>query len=142
MLFRSLSVHIPRRDASFRNSLANGQGLADEEGMRRTTSSREDCLRVEGREGDFLSSGTGGDRSEGHPNATRFSDISGIREVELGWGLTLEKERRKAGWPHKGKEHPSVLALEFGWTDSMSFYGSVGGGSERCSISACLVWPG
>lgn len=142
MLFRSLSVHIPRRDASFRNSLANGQGLADEEGMRRITTSREDCLRVERREGEFLSSGMADDRSEGHLNATCFSDISGIREVEPGWGLSLEKERRKTGWPHKGKKHLRVLALEFGWMDSTSFYGFVGGGSEHCSISACLVWPG
>lgn len=103
MLFRSLSVHIPRRDASFRNSLANGQGLADEEGMRRITTSREDCLRVERQEGEFLSSGMADDRSEGHLNATCFSDISGIREVEPGWGLSLEKERRKTGGRTKVK---------------------------------------
>lgn len=83
-LFRSLSVRVPRRDASFRSSLANGQGLADEEGMRRITTSREDCPRVERREGDFLSSGTADDGSEGHRNAICFSDISGIRDVELG----------------------------------------------------------
>lgn len=35
MLLRFLSAYIARRDTSFRKSLTSGQGLADEDGMRR-----------------------------------------------------------------------------------------------------------
>lgn len=108
MLFL-ISIHLQkRRIAWFRNSLTNGQGLADEEGMRITTN-RDNCLRVVGWEGEFTSStDTADNRRERCPNATCFSNIGGISEVERGWGLSLEKERRKARWLQKGGEHPNA----------------------------------
>lgn len=44
--------------------------------------------------------------------------MTGISEVALGWGLSLEKEGRKAGWLQNGQEHPRSavsLALQLDW---------------------------
>lgn len=82
--------------------------------------------RLLGQEGEFLSCGrTADNRSEGHPNATCFSDINGISEVELGWSSSLEKGNKKAGLAAN-----SLYVLTAKITCHFRCYG--GGGSQPC----------
>lgn len=108
--------------------------------MRRITTNRVDCLRVVGWEGELMSTKhTADNRRAGRPNATCFSDIGGISEVERGWGLSLRKERRKAGWLQKGGEHPSAAQYS-GWTAWLEwFYHFLALCSEGVSVAGRLT---
>lgn len=91
---------------------------------------------------EFGAVGTCAHRSAEHANAPCFSDMTGISEVALDWGLSLEKEGRKAGWLQNGEEHPrSAVSRPYSWTGTVmspdgSVGGAVGGGSHTVA-----VWP-